>query len=82
MCNAAIIISKKFCHKKLELLEIIEKKPAKTTHRIEKIYIYQMFTENICSACNKNANGSFLQTCIDFVEQGLKLSHFESSIIL
>ena len=78
MCNAAIIISKKFCHKKLELLEIIEKKPPTEL----KKYIYQMFTENICSACNKNANGSFLQTCIDFVEQGLKLSHFESSIIL
>ena len=29
-----------------------------------------------------NASGSFLQTCINFVEQQLKFSHFEGSIIL
>ena len=28
-----------------------------------------------------NASGSFLQTCINFVEQILKFSPFESSII-
>ena len=33
---------------------------------IEK-YVYYIFTENIVS-------GSFLQTCINFVEQRLKLS--------
>ena len=28
-----------------------------------------------------SAGGIFLQTCINFVEQGLKFSHFEGSII-
>ena len=28
-----------------------------------------------------NASGSFLQTCINFVEQTLKFSHFEGIII-
>ena len=28
-----------------------------------------------------NASGSFLQKCINFVEQGFKFSHFEGSII-
>ena len=47
--------------------------------KIEK-NIYYIFTENICSACN-NASGSFLQTCINFVDQRPKFSHFEGSII-
>ena len=32
-----------------------------------------------CMQCN--ASGSFLQKCINFVEQQLKFSHFEGSII-
>ena len=41
--------------------------------------IYETFTDNICSACN--ASRSFLQKCINFVEELLKLSPFEGSII-
>ena len=40
---------------------------------IEK-HVYHIFPENI-------ASGSFLETCINFVQQGLKCSHFEVSII-
>ena len=40
--------------------------------------VFYIFTENICSA---NASGSFLQTCINFVEQRLKFSHFEGKVI-
>ena len=47
-----------------------------------KIYIYYIFAENIFSAYNIfNASGRFLQKCINFVEQRLKFSHFEGSII-
>ena len=37
-------------------------------------------TENIYP--QSNTSGSFLQSCINFVEERLKLSHFEGSIIL
>ena len=43
---------------------------AKFTAKIEK-YVYYIFTES----------GSFLETCINVVEQRLKFPHFEGSII-
>ena len=39
-----------------------------------------IFTENICSACNPVQVAVFLQTC-NFVEKRLKSSHFKDSII-
>ena len=51
----------------------IEKEPQKPRPKLKKI-IYYIITENICSACNLNASGSFLQKCINFVEHRLKFS--------
>ena len=48
--------------------------------KIEKCVCY-VFTENICSARNLMQVVGFLQTCINFVKQRLKFSHFEGSII-
>ena len=36
-----------------------------------KIHTFQIFTQNISPACNP------IQTCINFVEQQLKMFHFE-----
>ena len=47
-----------------------------------KKYVYYIFTEKICSACNPMQVAVFLQKCDNFVEQRLKLSHFEGSIIV
>ena len=59
----------------------IEKEAQKLRLKMKK-YGYQIFTENICSACNQSsASGSFLQKCINFVEQRLKFPHFEGGII-
>ena len=41
------------------------------------LYIYSKYLLFLQS----NASGSFLQTCINFVEQRLKFSHIEGSII-
>ena len=41
------------------------------------LYIYREYL--LC--LHSNANGSFLQKCVHFVEQRLKFSHFEGSII-
>ena len=43
--------------------------------KIEK-YVYSIVTENICSARNPV---QVMQTCINFVKQRLKFSHFEGS---
>ena len=40
----------------------------KVTPKIKK-YVYYIFTENICCACNPMQVVFFLQTCINFVEQ-------------
>ena len=46
------LIQKFFYNKKLELLEMTEEKNRKkATLKIER-YVYYIFTENICSACN------------------------------
>ena len=68
-----------FYDKKLELLEITEKELQKPRPELEK-NVYT-FTENICSVCNPMQVVVFLQKCMDFVEQRLKFSHFEASII-
>ena len=51
----------------------IEKEPQKPRPKLKKI-LYYIITENICSACNLNASGSFLQKYINFVEHRLKFS--------
>ena len=58
----------------------IEKEPKKATPKIEKIYISNIHSEYLLCPQSK-ATGIFLQMCIDFVEQQLKYSHFEGSII-
>ena len=52
----------------------------KTTLKIEKICILHIYREYLL-CLQSNASGSFLQKCINFVEQRLKFSHFEGSII-
>ena len=44
-------------------------------------YIYDIFTDNICSACNQMQMVVFFQKRIDFTEKRLKFSHSEGSII-
>ena len=58
----------------------IEKEPQKPCSKLKK-YVYYIFTENICSAFSLMQVVSFLQKCINFIEQRLKFSHFECSII-
>ena len=60
-----------FYHKNLKLLEITEKELQKSPRKLKK-YKFQIFTENICSACNPMQVVAFLQTCIKFVDQRLK----------
>ena len=47
--------------------------------KIEK-YVNYMFTENICCACNPMEVLVFCKTCINFLEQQLKLSLLEGNI--
>ena len=61
------IISKCFYYKKLELLENLE------------LHTLNFYAENLL-CLQSSASGSFLQICINFVEQ-FKFSHFEGSII-
>ena len=58
----------------------IEKKSQKPHSKLKKD-VYYTFIENICSVCNSIQVVVFLQKCINFVEQRLKFSHFEGSII-
>ena len=58
----------------------IKKKPQKPRQKIEKICILYIYREYLLSL-QSNVSGSFLQRCINFVEQQLKLSHFEGNII-
>ena len=46
------IISKCFCQKKLDLLEISWKRNRKKPRPKLKKYVYYTFNENICSACD------------------------------
>ena len=76
-------------HKKLELQEITWKRNRKS-HAQNGIYIYiniykyiyiyiYIYIYVLC--LQSRESGSFLQTCIDFVKERLKFSHFEGSII-
>ena len=53
---------------------------AEITPKIEKICILYVYREYLL-CLQSNASGSFLQKCIDFVQQWQKCFHFESSII-
>ena len=53
---------------------------AKTMPKIEK-KTYLTFYREYMLFLQSTASGSFLQTCINFVEQRLKFSNFEGSII-
>ena len=48
--------------------------------KTEKICILYIYSEYLLCQ-QSNASGIFLQKCINFVEQGLKFSYFEGSII-
>ena len=76
--NATKIISKFLYHKKLVRLKI-EKKPQEPHLKLKK-HILNIHREYLLCPQSK-ASSRFLQTCIDFVEQPLKFSHFEGSII-
>ena len=58
----------------------IEKEQKKPHAKLEN-YVYNIFTENICSAYNSMQVVVFSQKCNNFVEQQLEFSHFEGSII-
>ena len=58
----------------------IEKEPQKPRPKIEKICILYIYGEYLLCLL-PNASGSFLQKCINFLEQLIKFSHFEGSIV-
>ena len=73
--------SKFLYHKTLELLEKHRKRTAKATPKIEKKkHILNMYKECLFYL-QSNANGSFLQISINFVEKRFTFSHFEGSTI-
>ena len=53
-------------------------KDHKSHAKVEKIYMLNIYWEYLLCL---QSNASILQTCINFVEQRLKFSHFGSSII-
>ena len=69
-----------FYCKKPELLKKQRKRPAEATLKIEKKYWLNIYREYLF-CLEFNASDSFLETCINFVEQRLKFSHFEGRII-
>ena len=58
----------------------IEEEPPKATPKIEKSCILYIYREHLL-CLQFSASGSFLQKCINSVEQRPKFSHFEGSII-
>ena len=79
--NAARVISKILLPQEAETFgNNIEKEPQKSCPKLKK-YVYYIFKVNILLCLLSNASGSFLQKCINFVEQRLKFSHFEDSIL-
>ena len=52
----------------------------KATSKIENIYISDIYRKYLL-CLKSSASGSCLQICINFVEQRLKISHFEGSTI-
>ena len=57
------------------------KRSVKTMRKIEKVCILYIYREYLISL-QSNTSGRFLQKCTYFVEQKLKFSHFEASIII
>ena len=57
----------------------IEKELQKPRPQLKK-YVYYIFTEYLLYL-QSSARGSFLQKCINFVEQRLKYSQFKGSVI-
>ena len=78
--NAVKLFQNFFITKSWNFWKNIEKETAKATPKIEKIYILNIYREQLF-CLQSNASGSFLPTCINFVEQRLKFSHFVGSII-
>ena len=70
-----------FYSKKLELLEKHGKITTEATPAIEKNCLLNIYREYLFCQ-QSSASSSFLQTCINFVEQKLKFSHFEGSITI
>ena len=56
------------------------KRTTEATPKIKKRYFLNIYKEYLF-CLQSNVSGSFLQTCINFVEQILKFSHFEGRII-
>ena len=54
------------------------KETTKATPNIEKIYVLNIYRQYLLCQ-QSNASDRFLQTCINFVEQQIKFSHFEGS---
>ena len=69
-----------FTTTRLELSEITLKRNRKNHPKTEKICILYIYREYLLYL-QPNASGRFLQACINFVEERLKFSHFEDSII-
>ena len=72
--NTVIISLKLFYNKKLERLEVTQERTAKATPKIEK-YVYYIFTEDICSACNP------MQVVV-FCKHALILQNNDSNVTL
>ena len=51
---------------------------AKTTAKVEKIYLLYISGKYLL-CLQSNTNGSFLQKCINFVEQQLKFAHLKGN---
>ena len=69
-----------FYNKKLEILEVTQERNRKSHAQNWKICILYIYWEYLLCP-QSSASGSFLQRCINFVEQRLTFSHFEGSLI-
>ena len=58
----------------------IEKEPQKPCPKLKTICILNIYREYL-HCLQSNTSCSFYQKCINFLEQQLKFSHFESSTI-
>ena len=75
-----ILVPNFFYNKKLELLEITKERNHKSHAQNWKICMLCVYWEYL-PCPQSNASGSFSQTCINIVEQRLKFSHFEGTLI-
>ena len=58
----------------------VEKEPQNPRPKLKKKILINIYRKYLL-CLQSNANGSFLQICINFIEQRLEFSHFEGSII-